>query len=92
VAIGARFQFNDYADSQALIGFIFDTEQDDYFLSIEASRRLSESWRLNLEARVFGGGSAWSPARSLPDITEPRYKSSWLQEDDYLQFELKKFL
>lgn len=56
IALGGRFQFNDFANSQALVGIIYDTQRDDVLFSVEASRELSDSWSLQFEGRVFNGG------------------------------------
>ncbi|NKB97685.1 MAG: hypothetical protein GKR90_04170 [Pseudomonadales bacterium] len=92
VAIGGRFALNDFADTQALVGVIADTESSDLVLSIEASRQLGPNWAVTLEGRLFQGGR--SPQRALlaPNRFAAEYKSAWLQEDDYVQIEFKKFL
>ncbi len=92
LAIGGRLHLNDFADTKALLGVILDTHSDDYFLSLEASRRLGDSWLMSIEGRMFGGGEVWRPDTPVSRLTDPDYKSAWLQDDDYLQLELKKFL
>jgi hypothetical protein len=92
IALGGRFHLNDYADTKALLGVIVDTQEDDYLLSLEASRRLGVSWLMSLEVRLFGGGKTWQPGTSVEHLTDAEYKTAWLQDDDYLQLELKKFL
>ncbi len=91
IAIGTRFQFNDFADTEALLGVIFDADTDEYIVSLEASRRLTDSWALNLEGRVFAGGRGLRRNTPLGMLVDPDYKSAWLQRDDYLQLEIKKF-
>ena len=92
IALGGRLHLNDFADTQALFGVIFDTEYDDYMVSLEASRRLSESWQLLVEGRVFGGGKKIRSTTPTQLLLDPEYKTSWLQKDDYLQLELRKYL
>lgn len=53
VLIGLRFALNDTQSSDALIGAIIDLDNDSVLYSVEASRRLGESWKLNLEIRTF---------------------------------------
>ena len=53
VLIGLRFALNDTQSSDALIGAIIDLDNDSMLYSVEASRRLGESWKLNLEIRTF---------------------------------------
>ncbi len=91
IALGGRLHLNDFADTQALLGVIFDTDNDEYFLSLEASRRLSDTWQLSLEARLFGGGKQMRRNTPLSQLLSEDYKTAWLQQDDYLQVEFKKF-
>ncbi len=53
ILIALRFTLNDTQSSDALIGAIIDLDNDSVFYSVEASRRLGESWKLNLEIRAF---------------------------------------
>lgn len=91
VAIGGRLAMNDFADTQALLGVIFDTQRDNYTISLEASRQLSASWQLNLEGRIFAGGKHLSHYNTLLVLTDPDYKHAWLDSEDYLQVEIKKY-
>ncbi|MDP6374491.1 MAG: hypothetical protein QF921_00990 [Pseudomonadales bacterium] len=87
VALGARWRANDLADTEALLGLIWDTDSEEYVFSLEASRRLGDNWGLYLEGRVFGGGDDIA----LPYLLDPDNKSAALQRDDYIQLELKRF-
>ncbi len=91
VALGGRFQFNDFANTQALVGFILDTDRDDYVISLEASRELNAAWALSIEGRVFSGGDPLPADAGLEVLVNENLKSSWLQQDDYLQLELTRF-
>ncbi len=51
--LGARLVANDVADSSLLAGVLVDLEHGSRFASIEASRRLSGSSKLELELRLF---------------------------------------
>lgn len=53
ILAGFRFAFNDTATSDALIGFIADLDGGATTLSIEASTRLLESYRLSVLGRKF---------------------------------------
>jgi hypothetical protein len=48
--VGARFAFNDDGDSSALLGALIDVEKGSIYATIEASTRLLESLRLEIEA------------------------------------------
>jgi len=51
--IGARFALNDEASSEFLAGMIIDLDNSSRVMSVEASRRLGDDWKINLEARFF---------------------------------------
>jgi hypothetical protein len=51
---GTRLAFNDVQSTEVLAGAIINTKNGTTFLNIEASRRLGEYWKLNLELRGFG--------------------------------------
>lgn len=76
---GARLAFNDVQSTQVLFGLIVDrSDRSQRGLFIEASRRLGDSWKLNLEARFFSNVPA----------THALYG---LRNDDYLQLELVRY-
>jgi hypothetical protein len=92
LALGGRLALNDFADTQALFGVIVDTEYDDYIVSLEASRRLADTWTVSLEGRVFAGGKHGRDTSVMQTMFDPEYKTAWLQRDDYVQLEFTKFL
>ncbi len=51
VMVGLRWAFNDMQSSEILMGAIFDRDDTATSTSIEASRRLGQSWKLALEYR-----------------------------------------
>ena len=53
IAIGARLAFNDVQSSEVLIGLVWDRNSGGKFFNIEASRRLGNSWLLELQGRFF---------------------------------------
>lgn len=53
VFIGARLAFNDVQGSEILAGVIVDREDSARALSVEASRRIGDSWTIDLTARFF---------------------------------------
>ncbi|MEZ5550682.1 MAG: hypothetical protein R3E82_07340 [Pseudomonadales bacterium] len=86
IAFGTRWQFNDLSDSQALFGVIWDPEYDEVALSLEASRRLGETWTLMIEGRAFVGDDIDA---AMP--LAPENKMGSLGNDDYIELELTKF-
>ena len=78
VFAGVRLAFNDEASTELLAGVIADGEGDATNLNLEASRRIGERWKVELEAR------AWI-AVDRDDAMYP------LQRDDYVQLTLSRF-
>lgn len=62
IAIGARFAFNDAQSTEALFGLIWDRNTGGKFFNIEASRRIGDSWLLDLQGRFFFNQKASDPA------------------------------
>ncbi|WP_456376789.1 hypothetical protein [Thiolapillus sp.] len=75
VMAGVRISFNDEQSTEALLGLITDLEYDSSSFSIEASRRLYDSFKLSVEIRFF-------------DSSEPRDLAYGFRSDDYLQMGL----
>ncbi len=55
IMAGLRFGLNDTQSTEILAGVIFDRTNNTKFYNIEASRRLGDSFKLELEARFFSG-------------------------------------
>jgi hypothetical protein len=94
LAVGARWRWNDVADSHALFGVIWDVQTDEYVLKLEGGRRLGNNWQLYVEGRVFGGGyqPPTAPADAvLESMRDTQNKLGALQRDDFLQIELTRF-
>lgn len=77
--LGLRWTKNDENDTSVLVGVIADREDSSRLYSIEASRRIAESWKLNLEARVFAG------------LTPSNTFLYPLRQDDFIQVELSYY-
>lgn len=73
--LGLRWASNDENDTSVLLGVISDRDESSRLYSLEASRRIGESWKLNIEARVFSGISNNNLLYSV-------------REDDFIQLEL----
>ena len=91
VALGGRLAFNDFANTQALVGVIVDADRSEYVWSLEASRQLGDAWSVSLEGRVFQGGRDLQDGTLLQILSDPEFKSAWLQQEDYLQLEFTRF-
>lgn len=78
ILLGTRFVFNDTASSEVLLGVVIDPDQHEYLYLIEASTRLNDNWKLNVEARIFSGLNPSSPIYDL-------------RNDDFLQIEFQYY-
>lgn len=78
VVIGTRLALNDVQSTELLSGVVFDLDSSAKFFTLEASRRLGDSWKLGLEARF---------SSSIPE-DDPAYS---LRTEDFLQLELAWF-
>jgi len=70
-----RFGFNDIQSTEILAGVLFDRTNNTKFYNIEASRRLGDSFTIDVEMRLFSGAPATDPAYSF-------------REDDHFRVEL----
>ncbi|HTJ54295.1 MAG TPA: hypothetical protein VL380_02650, partial [Nitrosospira sp.] len=77
--LGVRLALNDAQNSQVLAGVITDLKTQATMVSITASRRLGEKWKIELESRLF---------RNIPvtDIILNGYRN-----DDYVQLRIAHF-
>jgi hypothetical protein len=62
IALGARLAFNDAQSSEALFGLVWDRDTGGKFFDIEASRRIGQSWSLDLQGRFFFNQKASDPS------------------------------
>ena len=70
-----RFGFNDAQSTEILAGIIFDRTSSAKFYNIEASRRVGDSWKIELEMRFF----------SSAPVDDPSFA---FREDDHVRAEL----
>ncbi|MCK5925978.1 MAG: hypothetical protein KAG10_08805, partial [Methylococcales bacterium] len=73
-----RFALNDTQSTEILAGVILDRSSSSKFYSIEASRRLGDNWKAELEVRLFNNAPANDPAYLF-------------RNDDNIRFELKYY-
>ena len=53
-----RFSLNDIQSTEILAGVIFDRRSNEKFYNVEASRRLGDDFKIEVEARFFSGASS----------------------------------
>ncbi len=78
IFVGVRWMLNDVQSSELLAGAIVDADSQASFVSIEASRRLGQSWKMSLEARLLSG----------QDKQDRLYG---LRNDDYIELQIAKY-
>lgn len=75
---GVRLALNDEQSTEILASASFDVNNGAKFFNLEASRRIGENWKADLEARLF----------VTPPPSDPFYS---LRKDSYLQFTLSRY-
>ncbi|MEM7250130.1 MAG: hypothetical protein AAF493_01815 [Pseudomonadota bacterium] len=75
---GVRLAFNDAASTELLAGAIRDLDGSATVFSVEASRRLGDRWKVELEVRL------WSDIRS----SDPFFS---VRNDDHIQLTVSRF-
>ena len=82
VVLGSRFAFNDEQSTELLIGLSIIEESHNQFWNIEASRRLGESWKVTIEARLVSHVDDTKPFES------PFYS---VRYDSFVMIELARY-
>jgi len=72
---GFRLVLNDAQSSEALLGIIYDLDNQEHLLSLEASRRFLDSWTATLELRLFNN-------------IDPLSRIKTIEQDDFLQLDI----
>ena len=75
---GVRLAANDVNDTQLLAGLITDINNRSTMLNLEASRRLSNFWKVEIEVRFFVDASRNDPSYGL-------------RNEDYIQLEFFRY-
>ncbi|MGB1239311.1 MAG: hypothetical protein ACPG4U_13925 [Pseudomonadales bacterium] len=65
VAIGARLTLNDEASSELLAGVLYDLDSDGTSFQVEASRRIGDDWKAEVELNVYSSDQASDPVSNL---------------------------
>lgn len=62
---GVRLTFNDASDARVLFGALVDVEDASTYIYLEASRRVFDNWRVEVEGRYFAAGSNRDQLRAI---------------------------
>jgi len=76
--LGLRLAMNDAQSSEALLGLIHDLDNQEFMLSLEASRRFAHHWTASLEVRSFNRVDNNSPLASIAS-------------DDFIQLDITRY-
>lgn len=93
IYLGLRLTGNDLAGTNLLTGVIVDTDSRSTIVNFEATRRLSESWTLAVDVRVF---------TNIDQDDNPYYTEGgeffekndnlfFIREDDYIEIQLFRY-
>ena len=75
---GARFGINDKQSTEILMGTILDLDKTSRLYSVEANRRLGNSWKAEIEMRLF------------EKVTDQEFLYLF-REDSFLEFSLGRY-
>jgi len=78
VLLGLRLAMNDTKSSEALLGVIHDLDNQEFMLSLEASRRFAHHWTASLEVRSFNRVDNNSPLAAIA-------------RDDFIQLDITRY-
>lgn len=77
--IGARLQLNDFSGSELLLGIVQDVEEmSSYSAFFEASTRLNQQWRMEVNAYFFSSDEPQDPTHAI-------------RRDDHVSLQLEYF-
>ncbi len=82
IVLGSRFAFNDEQSTELLIGLSINEKEHNQFWNIEASRRIGQSWKLTLEARLISHVDESNPFAS------PIYS---VRNDSFVMLEIARY-
>ncbi len=77
VFLGSRVAFNDPQDTSALLGSVLDTDTATTFVFFEAARRIGDTWKIEVEARIFANIDSADPSFSI-------------QSDDFVNISIQR--
>lgn len=76
--IGARLALNDPESTELLAGMSHDIDYDSQSVIIEASRRVGDDWKINLDGRFFSSD-------------DPLDLSYSIKQDNHLQLTVERY-
>ncbi len=77
IMIGTRLVFNDASSTEVLAGLITDLDNNDMSISLESSRRLSDNFKIEVDAFIVIDSSEDSIIHSIRDDDNIKIELSW---------------
>lgn len=74
---GFRWVFNDESSSEILFGFVQDLKRESNLFSFEATRRLNDNIKFNLEGRVFMEAEQGDALHSIKDEDFVKFEAAY---------------
>jgi hypothetical protein len=78
IMVGARLAMNDENSTDFLLGTIIDVNKQNFAVSLEASRRVMDDWKLSVEGRMFINTPEADPIYSI-------------RRDSFMQIEMARY-
>lgn len=75
--VGARIALNDVQSSELLMGVGSDLDHNGFSYIVEASRRLGENFKANLNLRLFQSDYAYDPLYSISNDDHVQFSVEW---------------
>ena len=93
MALGFRYTLNNPADTTALLVWLYDIDSGEYLMTLEASSRLGENWKMILEASMFNGGDETNNdfVSILNAFNDPESELGLFQDEDFLKLEFVRY-
>jgi len=79
LAFGTRITFNDEQSTEMMLGGMYDVDTKEALYSLEASRRLGDSWRIALLAMVIGERADGELGQTVSEIGTQLLDSGFLE-------------
>ncbi len=77
IFLGTRLALNDAQDTSALVGAVIDRTTQATLFFVEAERRLGDSWKVELEGRLFLNVPSGDPLAGIRDDDFITLRLSW---------------
>lgn len=89
VALGTRLALNNEADTDFLLGMVYDPATSERLWLIEGHHRIGEDWKVNVESFLVSSSHPPSPLEWLTQDDTDRLAP--VSRDDYIQIELVRY-